>query len=356
MSFSVDRALKHRVVLLGGDEEILLRRALIELLGEVAPEGDDFDLITMEADVTSPIDWLGAAGTAPFLAPRRTCVVRHLLRHDEPDALKLDSLPEYALLVLVADEEIGDEAKQGKLKRLRTQWVNHVKSGGGHVEMFAADSKALPGMLRKEAEALGAALTPPAALLLAEMVGGSLSRGLGELEKLVLFIGDERQIGEKIVREVATPSREWNVFRLVEMVASGDVGGALQQLQILVVSPTKAEDAAYSRILPNLHRQVRLLWQARILVEAKASPDSIPAHLAAQMTESPSFAKEPPYRQSKLMTVARQTSFSSLAAALQIVADADAKLKGMLPAFSAMETLEEAILMLAKELRPMALA
>jgi len=356
MSFSVDKALKSKVVLLGGEEELLLRRSVKELLAQVAPEGDDFDLMTLDADAASPEEWFAAAGTAPFLAERRTCVVRRLLRCDEPERLALKALPDYALLILVADDEGGDELKRRKQQTLRAKWQKHVTAASGYSHFFESDGKSLPSLLRKEAQDLGAALTPGAASLLAEMVGGSLSRGLGELEKLAVYAEPGTQISEKVVREVVVPSREWNIFRLVECVVAGDVAGAFQQLQILVVSPTKADDAAHGSVLPMMHRQLRFMWQARILVEAKASVDNVPDWVKSQLPDRPSILKEPPYRLGKLMSFARQISFATLTNCLQILSDADAKLKGMLPASSAMETLEQTLLLLTRELKPAAVA
>jgi DNA polymerase III subunit delta len=351
MSFSVEKALKHRAILLGGDEEILVRRAIKEIVTIVAPEGDDFDMITLDADSATPEQWSGAAGTAPFLAERRTVIVRHLLRCDEPERLRIDLLPEYALVVLIADEESTDPRK---LTTLRQKWEKHVNASGGHTAVFNMDGKTLPGQLRNEAKNLNNPLSPSAASMLAEMVGGSLSRGLDELEKLSMFVGPGEAITERTLRDVVVPSREWNIFRLVETVAAGDIGSSLRQLQILVGSSTKAEDAAHSQILPMLHRQLRLIWQARIVLDARATMDDIPASVRAMFPDKPSFAKEPPYRQSKLMALARNMSLPALARGMKLISDADARLKGMLPGFTAMETLESTILHLATALRAQA--
>jgi DNA polymerase III delta subunit len=351
MSFSAFKALQSRVVLLGGDEEILVRRALKELIEMVAPDGDDFDLIHLDADSSSPEEWFAAAGTAPFLAARRTAVVRHLLRCDDPERLLVKALPEYALVILVADEESGDESKQRRFGTLQGKWVKWVKAGGGHVEIFEFDGKSLPAILRKEADTMGTPLTSGAGVMLAEMVSGSLSRGLGELEKLSLYAGPKATITEQMVRTVVVPSREWNIFRLVESVASGDVPSSLRQLQILVGSASKADDAAHSQILPQMHRQLRLLWQARVLVDAGCAPDRVSETVRAQLAERPNLLKEPPYRQSKLMSLARMTSLPALATCFGLLSDADARLKGMLPGFSAMETLESTVLNLSKVLR-----
>jgi hypothetical protein len=122
LSFSAAKALASRVIMLSGEEEALRRRALTEIL-RLATEDGDFDLQTFEAGDAEPGEWIASAGTSPFLSARRTVVVRHLLRRDEIDGIGgLKTLPESALLVLVADEESGDESKQRRLATVRKNW------------------------------------------------------------------------------------------------------------------------------------------------------------------------------------------------------------------------------------------
>jgi len=355
MNFTVEKAIKHRVVMLSGHEETLRRRALADLLAVAAPEGDDFDLQTFDASNSGANDWIGSASTAPFLSERRVVVVRHVLRMEEPptaaDGMTLSSLPEYALLILVADEELGDEGRQRKFGTIRKAWEKDVNDVGGFVAPFAVDQKVLPGTIRGDAASLGIGITPGAAQVLAEMTGGSLSRALDELEKLALYVGPEGQIRENDVRSVAIPSREWNVFAMVEAVAAGQAAAALTQLRILIGSANKAEDAAFGRILPMMGRQLRLLWQARLCIEAKVAPSSAPEHIRAMFPEKASIAAEPSYRQQKLMQAAKGIDLVRIQACFQALGDADARLKGMLPGFNSMETLEMMLLTMIESVR-----
>ncbi|HLK16830.1 MAG TPA: hypothetical protein VKT78_18625, partial [Fimbriimonadaceae bacterium] len=66
--------------------------------------------------------------------------------------------------------------------------------------------------------------------------------------------------------------------------------------------------------------------------------------IRAAFPAKPKLASEAPYRQSALLSAARGASFEKLSRCFALVSDADARLKGMLPAFSAMETLESAVL------------
>lgn len=354
--YSAEKAVEARVVMLAGDEEALRRRALHELL-EIATADGDFDLQTFEGDAASPAEWIASAGTAPFLSAKRTVIVRHLLRRDDPpSSAQLASLPPTALLVLVADEEqSADEQKARRLQTIQRAWEKVVGAAGGTVGAFKTDPKQVKVAIRAEATRLGKKLSDAGAERLAEMTGGSLSRSFEELEKLAIYLSDGDQITEADIRAVVVPSREWNVFRLIDATVDGSPGEALRQLRILVGAQTRAEGAALSRILPMLSRQLRLMWQARVCVEAGCAPGSPTPEARGCFPEKPNLAGEPPYRQSRLMQVAKRTSLSALARCLQSVSDADAKLKGQLPGFSAMETLESMVLEMVEILAPTAI-
>lgn len=341
MSFNLEVALQNSVIFLGGEEDVLRTRALKELVAS-GSGGDDFDLEHLECD--SPVDsWVASAGTAPFLSPRRTVVVRHVNRVEPPDRNDLKTLPPTALLILVGDDENGDDSRQRKFGSNRDKWAKYVRAGGGYAEEFKQDLKALPALIRAEAKARGFQLQISNANLLAEMVGGSLSRANEELDKLALFANASGEIDDRAIRQVVVASREYNVFNLVESVVSGQVAQSLIQLRNLVGSTDKAQDAAISGIIPLVHRHYRLIWQARAVLDLGNDLARAKEHFLSK----PNYATEPPYRQARLMAVARKLESDAIARSIACVAEADGKLKGMLTGYSTMDTLEQLVLNLA---------
>jgi len=337
---------KNRVVMITGDEDVLRREALEHVLRTAGMEKDDFDLETVDGDGPQPQDWFASVSTAPFMAPRRTLVVRHLLRC-EFDRLKgtdLSKLPETSLLVLVADDPSGSDDRVERAKRQRANWEKAVRAAGGEVIDCKPDPKKARDRVRERVQALGKKMSEKAAETLLEMTAGSLSRAVDEVEKLVLFVGDQEQIREGDVRAVVVPSREWNVFKMVDAIVGNDVTEALRQLRILVGSSAKAEDAAFARILPSMSRQLRFLWQGRVCFEAGVSPANAPESVRAMFPDKPNLANESPYRQNPVMAAARRLSLGRLERCFGILADTDARLKGGLSAFTPMETLERMVL------------
>jgi DNA polymerase-3 subunit delta len=352
VSLSPEKALKHRLVMLSGDEEALRRRGLTELLSAAGVAADDFDLERMDGD-SPPGQWAASAGTSPFLAERRVVIVRHLLRADieKGKASGFENLPGTSLLILVADEESGDESKQGRLTTARKGWERLVSAAGGLVVAFDSNPKDLRESIKNEVARLDKTISDRAAETLGEMVGGSVSRSIEELEKLAVYVGDERAIREGDVKTVVMPSREWSVFRLVDSVVDGDVAEALRQLRDMVGSSEKAEDVAFRSILPMLGRHLRLIWQARVCLDAKANPDSPPDSVLACFPAKPHLASERPFVRSKAVRAARALNLGQLTRCLELLSDTDAKLKGALPSFSGIETLEQLVLALVETVR-----
>ena len=347
---ATERALKKSLIVLLGDEDLLRRRALDELLKAEGVQPDDFDLELMDAQTSQPRDWLGAAGTAPFLAERRTVVVRRLLAFDPEKAAgaEFGKLPASALLILVADEEGGSDDRMQKAKGGRDKWKKLVSDAQGAVLEFNTDANAAKEAVRHEVIAKGMTISERAADMLVDMTGGSQSRAFEELEKVYLYVGEGGGIGERELRAVVVPSRDWNVFKMTDAIIAGQVPEALRQLKILMGSTNKPEGATFQNLIPQLSRSLRLVWQGCVCVEAGCTPSRVTPEVLRVFPERPNLAREQPYRQSQVMSSARRTSMRAVSNALQVLSDTDTRLKGGLPSFSAVDTLERMVLEMAE--------
>lgn len=344
------KAAASRVVLVSGDEDALRRRAVAEVLEAAGSGPDDFDAASFAADERGPGEWVAAAGTVPFLAERRVVVVRNLLRQSLPSDLTdagVEKLPDSALLLLVVDEEPGDDGKQRRLATVRQAWEKAVKAWGGAVIICESKPRQAAAQLREEAKRLHKKVSPRAADTLAEMVGGSLSRGIEELEKLAVYVGEAEEIREQDVLAVVRPAREWNVFRMLDAAIAGQGKDALHHLRVLLTGEGRPEEAAYRSVFPNLSRELSLLWQARARIDG---------HSADSQLRRPRLEDQADWKQTRLAAVARTLSPAQIRAMARELADADARLKGLLPAFSAEETLERLLLALIAIARPAATA
>jgi len=359
-----DKIFEARCILLGGDESVLRSDALKRILAHFTVAGENLEYEEFKADAVPPIEWVARAGVYPFLCERRIVVVRNLLRvdptdewdekpksKDHPFVKELVALPPTALLVLVADDEQGDDDKQRRLEGVARRWTDMALTANAYIEAPSTDRKEVMETLRKTAKERGKHMTPVTATLLTEMVSGSLSLALAELEKLVLYVGKNEAITDSDVKTVVAPETEYNVYQLIDAVVAGDSGAALKQLRILIGSQSKIEGQTFSRIMPTLSRQFRVIWQARLCVEDDSRSGSPSPRVLEMLPSKPRITDEKDWAQQRAMRAARRLSLPQIRRVFAELAHADASLKGMGASFSTQETLEEMVLRMASVCR-----
>ena len=169
-----------------------------------------------------------------------------------------------------------------------------------------------------------ATLTPGAALLLAEMVGGDLWALSNEVEKLSLYC-QGRAVQERDVRELVGQTREASIFAAVDAALLSRTGPALQLVHRLL-----DDGAPVSYVLFMLARQVRLVLLAQELLREKVPHDEAGRRLG--------IASEFPLR--KTMDMARQLPPARLRTAHGLLLDTDVAIKtGVLEERVALELL-----------------
>lgn len=357
-----ERAIKGaRAILLAGEEDVLRRRDLAEIFRVHGVAPDDVEVETVLADTRDPKEWTASASIAPFFPDgRRVVLVRNVLRvnpaeewdekpksKDHPFVREIKALPETGLLVLVADDEPGDEDKQARMQSVLKRWADIVTAGGQTVLASKTDPKDVMEQVRKVARESGKHLSPATATLLTEMTGGSLTLALGELEKLVLYVGDAENIQDHDVRSVVTPEQEYNVYQLVDAIVAGDSGGALKQLRTLVTRNDKIEGQAFSRIFPTVGRQFRVIWQARLCLDADCRVSSPSPEVLGMFPSKPRINEEREWSQQRAVRAARRLSLGQIRRVFNELVEADAKIKGLGAAYSTKETVEQMVLRMA---------
>ncbi len=125
--------------------------------------------------------------------------------------------------------------------------------------------------LIKEAQHLlqnnGKKMSPAAWTELGKKTGWDLRRSLAELEKLIFFIGEREIIDQNDVIELVGKTKEDSVFDLTSALGQKNIAAALSALKALL------EQGMHPlMILTMLAREVRLLIQARILLDKKMLP------------------------------------------------------------------------------------
>jgi DNA polymerase-3 subunit delta len=325
-----------RVYALTGAETLLAREKIAELKSLAGADGTDaYDFEEVDGASLSASAVLDTVATVPFLAPRRLVIVSRADKIKDAEATRLaqsfEKLPETSLLVFVFDPQ-EDERRVPAAEKTIVAAADQV------VKCVAPAASAFIVELQKRAEKLGSRLDRGAASKLAEMTSHNLTDAIAELEKCALYANTSPITGDIVVM-VAAPSQEWEVFKMLDAISAGNLGTALENLRRLVRDSGRIEEAAVRSLFPMIHRQLRLLWQARACIDANQSP----AKAEGILVKRHNLAAANEYARSRVLDTARRLPIDVIAAMLRALSDADLRLKGQLPAAFPKETVERMV-------------
>jgi DNA polymerase-3 subunit delta len=231
------------------------------------------------------------------------------------------------------------------------RWTDIASAAKASIPNLTTDRKKVADRLREEAKKQGKHMTPGTATLLVEMTGGSLTIGMAELEKAILFAGKADSVRDADVRAAVAPETEYNVYQLVDAIIAGDSGAALKQLRILSGTKDKIEGQTFSRIFPTIARQFRVVWQARLCIEGDCRASDPSPQVLAMLASKPRIQDERDWSQQRAMRAARRLSLHQISQVFHELGEADARLKGMGASYSSVETVEQMVLRMSAACR-----
>ena len=155
--------------------------------------------------------------------------------------------------------------KRGKLYKIISELGVVLYFGTARGE--AAQKESLKKEAQKLLDGYGKKLSPAAWIALGKKTGFELRRSLTELEKLIFFVGERGTVEEKDVEEVVGKTREDSIFDLTTALSEKNQLSALAALRALLDQGTH-----HLIILTMIVREIRLLLQARILVDSTKLP------------------------------------------------------------------------------------
>jgi DNA polymerase III subunit delta len=246
--------------ILHGDDDFGLEQELRTFHTRMAetPNGE-LNTSEFEGSATGVYEIINAVSSFPFLADKRLVVVKGMLawitRKGAGETGKkavehlleaLPNLPEYARLVFVERQTLSDSNKIIKFAR---------EAPNGYEKAFASPGDSTGWIMRRAKDAYGAEIQPQAAVALAGVTQNDLRRADNELIKLISYVDGERAITEEDVALLTPYVPEAKVFDMVDALAEGRAGQALEMLHRLLAEKDEDPFRVYGMIV----RQFRLL-------------------------------------------------------------------------------------------------
>ena len=227
------------VYLLLGDDD--LEKAKLADAFEQAVDDDlrAFNVERLDGADATLRQVVDAAATLPMMAARRIVIVLRAERCLAPKresraaAADLAAFEAYlanpyphASLVLVAADLDRRRRTTARLLEVATQVTGDVLASVPDAERW----------VRRRVSAAGRSIDPAAARFVAARAGPDLPRLRGEVDRLLLFVGDEPSISVDDARMVAGPAvahDDWAVARAIER---GQTAAALKELALIMES------------------------------------------------------------------------------------------------------------------------
>ena len=243
-----------------------------------------------------------AALALPFLAERRLVILEDALQPYTGKSRSangnssekwadfvalLDSLPPTTALVLVIPDERKNRKRGGgwesywNLLNDRHWLIKWAHAAGGRaliLDCALPTEREMSGWIVQKAKELGGSVTPSGAQMLAEYVGNNTQRAQQELLKLLTYVNFEVAVSEQDVEKLCFNEMQASIFDMVDALGNRDGKTALRLLHLLL----EEGDFSY-QIFPMVVRQVRLLIQARELMEMGAKDQDLAKSLGVPL-------------------------------------------------------------------------
>jgi DNA polymerase III subunit delta len=293
------------LILLYGEEDYLLQQAHQRIRSAIfGTTRDEFNDHQFHGKGARAEDIIDAATTYPVFAPRKLVTVKdfHLLAAAEQDKFSayLERPVEQTCLLLIAEKIDG-----------RRKVFQLFKQAGVVLKFDPLTDRELPEFVRRAVQKRSVRISRDALDLLCSLVSNSLHEIEGELDKLVLYIGDRQEIGVDDVETIVSRGRSESVFALGEAIAGGDLIRALT-----LVRRFAAASEPPLLVLNLITGHYRLLWKIRALDSRQCNVADI-----ARQVGRPSFVVP------RLLEQARRFSRRQFMAAYELFIHTDMAMK-----------------------------
>lgn len=266
------------IYLLYGTEAYLINETKQLLIEHILQEDEmDFNFSQFDLEETPVETALEDVETLPFMGERRLVFMQNpffltaeksksKVEHNVKrlEAYLSDPVP-YSIVVLTAPYEKLDERKK---------ITKELKRKAVLVEAKKLGDRELKGWVSERVSGYGVQIDDQATELLLELAGTNLMMLTNELDKMALYVEDEKRITVEVVEKLVAKSLEQNIFTLVDSVLQRKMESAMTILHDLL-----RQNEEPIKILSVMAGQVRLMYQVKELSRQGYSQQKIAGQL-----------------------------------------------------------------------------
>ncbi len=202
---------------------------------------------------------------------------------------------------------------------LRTRLGKALSRSAVICELTSPQDQQLASWLEEEARRLGKLLRPGAAELLVQYSGNALAAAAGELEKLVLFVGEGAEITEAHVEQAVADRGGALVWAFTDAIKARDADLALAALDRYLGGFRRLDEALFP-LLGMLRAELRMMLTAKEAGAGKVRGGALVTELAKRLGAHR-------LRVEKALAGASRFSREELISALARLVEADRRLK-----------------------------
>lgn len=271
--------LKPVYYLCGTDDMLIEMEAAKLMAAALKPGMEAFNLETFDAKYATAKQVLNAAYTLPAFSDMRVVVVKAAETIKAADAAAYaDYFKNPSVTTCLIFVSIGKADEKAAL-------VKAVKEAGYQKILNQMNDERLATWAINEAKKQGKTLSEAASKQLIIVTGTRLRDVKGELDKLILYVGDKLTLDEKDIGECCSDCREESGFALTDAISEKNASKALAVFK-------KASDEEPLKLLGSIARQIRMLLKLkthpnkRVNPKELASACGIPEFLISDYTKS----------------------------------------------------------------------
>jgi len=246
------------IYVIAGKDDSLVSSQCQELLdGLLEPSQRATGFFDAEAASVLPQEVLDELRTAPFLTSKR------VVRIKGAD----DFISNNRLLL---EKYFDNPCTTGRLILTVNSWDSRTKLAkklpkvGKLINISPPTRKELPYRLIEYAkDAYDKKLNQATAILLIELTGDELTRLYSEIDKLALYVGDQKVITQRHVESLTGHNRLFNAFAVIDAIIAGNAGIAIERLRGMF----EADKSAEYTVVGAFAYHIRKMFNAKTLLD-----------------------------------------------------------------------------------------